>query len=614
MSLTIWGTVAGVQYALPMETLLGTANQLLGMNAGATALQYKSATFDNTSGQLAIPTSTDQNDPGHTFTGHLTTGLGYRTVTAVDRWYLALAGIEGIFQSSAGLFSAIKHIFNNVIVENQAADVVAAAIPNLSAIDGNFLTLTNNAGATVTTGFLYGGDNQGLEIETRFSITGGSVTLQHNAVSFILLGAADIALVDGDIVRWRKIDPNNDYWRMVSFTRGLTSSIITARGSIVVGTVSGSNPVVPQELLLGTDGQVIVATPSQTGLNSYGLVWTDRPPVSMAPNPFFSINQRQVGGLIADDVYTLDNWYALSQTNPITVSQLTNPADGLPYAIRLNQTNAVAQRMGIACILENEDCKGLRGRNFSIGFQFRLSNAQNLRVAVLEWTGAVDAVVSDVVLDWTSGTFTPGNFFNAANLSVAVTQAVGAAAITPAAWAEFMPSSNVIVNGTFSSNVVNLVLMIWPQAVCGQNVTLDISRVKFGPGNYAGPIYLPTMAELMNFAQRRYSKAFNYGQAPAQNTGAEGKNNFVQSVGAAAVQAGGYVTFPTRMRLNTPTITLYNPDSPSANVRNSTRGNNCTGSAAAQISSRGFGVSFTTSAGSAAGDLNYVQWDADAEL
>jgi hypothetical protein len=56
MSFNVWGTVSGVQYALVMETLLGAANTVLGMNAAADQLQYKPVTITS-AGAVAGVTS-----------------------------------------------------------------------------------------------------------------------------------------------------------------------------------------------------------------------------------------------------------------------------------------------------------------------------------------------------------------------------------------------------------------------------------------------------------------------------------------------------------------------------------------------------------------------------
>jgi hypothetical protein len=68
MSVNIWGQVGSVAYALPLTTLLGTANQLLGMNAAADSLEYKAALL-TAAGALSALTTVDA-------TGAITTSAG----------------------------------------------------------------------------------------------------------------------------------------------------------------------------------------------------------------------------------------------------------------------------------------------------------------------------------------------------------------------------------------------------------------------------------------------------------------------------------------------------------------------------------------------------------
>jgi ABC-type Fe3+-siderophore transport system permease subunit len=127
----------------------------------------------------------------------------------------------------------------------------------------------------------------------------------------------------------------------------------------------------------------------------------------------------------------------LTQTGTIAVSTLTDVENELPYMARLTQSQAVAQRMGYAQMIEGKDCKHLRGKQVTFRFgRQRLSIGDNVRIAVLEWTGAEDAVTSDVVNNWASAVYTAGNFFLGANLTVSgvVQQALLANTLTDGSW------------------------------------------------------------------------------------------------------------------------------------------------------------------------------------
>lgn len=177
------------------------------------------------------------------------------------------------------------------------------------------------------------------------------------------------------------------------------------------------------------------------------------------------INQRTYT-TVADDVYWCDRHYVLTQTAAITPTILTDVANGLPFMMRLSQSQASAQRMGNAQIAEAAVSKRLRGKQMTLGGKLRCSASQAIRYAVLEWTGTADAPTSDVVASWTNGAFTAGNFFLGSNLTVA---AVGT--ITPAA--------NTLTDWSLTANISgscnNLIVMMWTEGTAAQNVTLDMA-------------------------------------------------------------------------------------------------------------------------------------------
>lgn len=196
-------------------------------------------------------------------------------------------------------------------------------------------------------------------------------------------------------------------------------------------------------------------------------------------NPAFFVNQI-APATNADDTYAHDCWYALTQTGTIAVSTLSDAENTTPRMARLTQSQAVAQRMGYATIIEGKNCKYLRGQTVNLKLRYRCSASQAIRFAILEWTSTEDSVTSDVVLDWTSGTFTAGNFFLAANLTV-----TSAAAATPSA----ATLSDYTVSATLGSSFNNLIVFVWTEATAAQNVTLDLGKVKLEQGSVATPFY-----------------------------------------------------------------------------------------------------------------------------
>ena len=179
----------------------------------------------------------------------------------------------------------------------------------------------------------------------------------------------------------------------------------------------------------------------------------------------------------ADDTYALDHWVVLTQTGAVAVTQLTDPETGAANGLRLTQSQASAQRMGVAQILLSASVRDLRSAIATLAGRVRLSTGADVRYAVLEWTGTADSVTSDVVNDWTSASYTAGGFFISSNVSV---RAVGEVACTAATWRDLDA-----LQATLTASANNVILVVWTEGAAAQNVTLDFNRVQFEPGAYA---------------------------------------------------------------------------------------------------------------------------------
>ena len=201
-------------------------------------------------------------------------------------------------------------------------------------------------------------------------------------------------------------------------------------------------------------------------------------PSSLTINDDFSVwqNSQALGSTaVADDIYTsCDGFYVLTQTASVNVSQLTFPENGYPFALRVTQNQASAQRFGLAQIIEAADSQRYRGGNIAGQARIRCSSSQAIRYALCEWVGTADAVTSDIVASWTSGTYTPGNFFLASNLNVLV---VGAVTPTANVWTDL-----AAVTAACGNSANNLILFVWTEGTAAQNVTLDFNRFLIQPG------------------------------------------------------------------------------------------------------------------------------------
>lgn len=192
-------------------------------------------------------------------------------------------------------------------------------------------------------------------------------------------------------------------------------------------------------------------------------------------NGQFRFNERAAAS-VADDAYGFDRWNQLSQTANVTVSQLSNAENGQVTSLRITQPNATAQRVGTSQIIESATCRYLRGDDAHFKARIRCSQSQAIRYAILEWTGTADTVTSDVVNDWTSGSFTTGNFFNSTSLTLVATGSVTPAANT---WTDLEGGAAV------SGSMNNLIAMVWTEGTLAQNETLDIGLAQLEQGDAA---------------------------------------------------------------------------------------------------------------------------------
>ncbi|MHC2578237.1 hypothetical protein ACVI1J_009672 [Bradyrhizobium diazoefficiens] len=181
-------------------------------------------------------------------------------------------------------------------------------------------------------------------------------------------------------------------------------------------------------------------------------------------------------GSTADGAYCgFDGFIALTQSNPVTSSQVTNAENGTPSMMRLTQANASAQRFGLIQFLVNEDCNDWRGQTVCLSARVRMSVSTTLRYAILEWTGTADAFTKDVVNNWTSGTFTAGNFFISSNLTVTAT---GSIVLTANVLTDITPLATAL--GSSGNNVA---VFFWTDSAQAQTVTLDIAKVQLEQGS-----------------------------------------------------------------------------------------------------------------------------------
>ncbi len=192
-------------------------------------------------------------------------------------------------------------------------------------------------------------------------------------------------------------------------------------------------------------------------------------------NGDFAIWQRYNAGssLYADATYCGDRWKMMTQSNPGDAYNSAGAGDGATHktGVTLSQTHATPQRIGLCQVIESKDCYHLRGKEVTFQVRINPSTTAPIRMAILEFTGTEDVVPADIVNDWTSGTYSAGNFFNGVNPSVIDT-------FTPiVGW------QTLSITGMLNNNWQNLVVMIWTEGTVSSSYYSFITGLQLTVGD-----------------------------------------------------------------------------------------------------------------------------------
>jgi hypothetical protein len=256
-------------------------------------------------------------------------------------------------------------------------------------------------------------------------------------------------------------------------------------------------------------------------------------------------------------------------------------------------------RFGVAQWLSHNQTRPQRSKtlNFSVLADLN-TGTETVRVAILEWTGTLDdlGINRDPVNNWSSGTFTPGNFFNSTTLAVVAT---GSASITAGS------PQTVSCSGTVSASASNLCVMVWRDST--STVQLTLRSADLFEGTTSRLFSANPDAEELAECERYYFKTFAVTQTPTTAVGNnQGAERFYTSFAT-----GGFATkFRQRMH-RAPTVVVYNPISSSTGtIRDTTNSADRTATVGG-ANDTGVFVGITTGATSAE---NTFHLTADAEI
>lgn len=212
-----------------------------------------------------------------------------------------------------------------------------------------------------------------------------------------------------------------------------------------------------------------------------------------------------MAGANNDDTYNLDRWYVLSDGNDvvdITQSTTEVPANGSQTSIALD-VETTAKKFGLAQIIEQRNCQGLIGNTVTLSFKAKVSSTtklDNVKCAIVAWSGTADTVTSDIVSAWNVEGTNPTLIANAtyentpANLNVTTS------------WATYSVSAAVDTASTG-----NIIVFIWSDVTdTTAGDFLYITDVQLEVGSVATPFERRPIGTELALCQR-YAYAWGPG-------------------------------------------------------------------------------------------------------
>jgi len=309
---------------------------------------------------------------------------------------------------------------------------------------------------------------------------------------------------------------------------------------VTLGTYGGATSVP----VLAIDAKGRITTASTSAITSGFTGFRNR-----IINGEFGVAQRGtsfVSGANDDDSYNLDRWYVLSDGNDavdITQETSTVPTNQLT-AIALDVETA-NKKFGIAQIIEQKNCIGLIGGNVTLSFKAKVSSTtklDNVKAAVVAWSGTADTVTSDIISAWGAEGTDPTLIANAtfentpANLSVTTS------------YATYTLTANIDTAST-----KNLIVFIWSDVTdTTAGDFLYITDVQLEAGSTATDFERRPFGTELALCQRYFQKSYDIGTAPRTVT-----NAGLCYLGAAILQntdGGGGIRFIMPLRA-APTVT-----------------------------------------------------------
>ena len=248
-----------------------------------------------------------------------------------------------------------------------------------------------------------------------------------------------------------------------------------------------------------------------------------------------------------NDAYTLDRWYILSDGNDaIDVTRETSVVPtNQKYAIALDVETA-NKKFGIAQIIESDNCVGLTGGTVTLSFKAKVSattKLDNVKAAVVAWSGTADTVTSDIISAWGAEGTNPTLIANAtyentpANLNVTTSYATYS-----------------ITASVDTASTTNIIVFIWSDVTdTTAGDFLYVTDVQLEPGAVATPFEQRPIGTELALCQRYYEKSYELGTTPGG--AATAGSHWFTSLGITANVLSS-VLFSVKKRTS-PTVSIW---------------------------------------------------------
>jgi hypothetical protein len=260
-----------------------------------------------------------------------------------------------------------------------------------------------------------------------------------------------------------------------------------------------------------TDEIAAVATASNLLINSDFGIWQE-----FGPTKFRGVSDEQfcdgwapVGDTVADAV----------DTERTTTS--TEIPSGQDSGLRVEQTVADQQAIGVYQIVEARVVKPLRSKTVSLSFQCdaltgTANDVETIRWQLLEWTGTEDTFTADPINSWSTAPRSPDGYATGWALLKAGSQDLTGGG--------FVSCTDEMI--TLTSGANNLLLVIWASEsddrFYGIGDGFNLGAVQLGAGDTAVPYTMEDEQTRLRRCQRFYWKSFELDTAVANNAAASG--------------------------------------------------------------------------------------------